>query len=100
MTGCSARRNTPGRARGPELRGPGRITRRLALALPVSLMPGTVWAGQRFAPLGQARTVMLVTHQVEITALIGRAVGSGEVFLLRPGTDGSVTVPDEIAIAP
>ncbi len=39
-------------------------------------------------------TVVLVTHQVNITALTGRSVGSGEVFLLRISPDGEVSVVD------
>ena len=52
------------------------------------------------AGLPADRTIMLVTHQVNITALTGRFVGSGEVFLLRVAPDGSVKVLDEIAIGP
>lgn len=51
------------------------------------------------ANLPADRTVLLVTHQVNITALTGRSVGSGEVFLLRVSVDGSVMVLDEIMIA-
>lgn len=50
--------------------------------------------------LDPAETVVVVTHQVNITALTGRGVGSGEVFLLRIGADGTITVADEILIAP
>ena len=45
-------------------------------------------------------TVVLVTHQVNITALTGRWPASGEVFLLEIGRDGAVSVVDEILIAP
>ena len=46
------------------------------------------------------KTVVLVTHQVNITALTGRWPASGEVFLLEIGRDGAVSVVDEILIAP
>ncbi len=45
-------------------------------------------------------TVILVTHQVNITALTGRWTASGEVFLLELGRDGTVSVVDEILIVP
>lgn len=48
------------------------------------------------AALDPGETVMLVTHQVNITALTGRGVGSGEVFVLAPGADGGVEVVEEI----
>ena len=50
------------------------------------------------ASLPPDRTVMLVTHQVNITALTGRAVGSGEVFLLRLHPHGQVEVLAEITV--
>ena len=46
------------------------------------------------------KTVVLVTHQVNITALTGRWPASGEVFLLEIGRDGAVSVVDGILIAP
>ncbi|MFK7941888.1 MAG: histidine phosphatase family protein [Paracoccaceae bacterium] len=52
------------------------------------------------AELDPVETVMLVTHQVNITALTGRGVGSGEVLLLKVGPEGEVTVIDEILISP
>lgn len=52
------------------------------------------------ANLPPDQTVMLVTHQVNITALTGRGISSGEVFLLQIGPDGTVTVRDEILIGP
>ena len=52
------------------------------------------------AALPADQTVMLVTHQVNITALTGRFVGSGEVFLLKVSPDGSVEVLDAIMIGP
>ncbi len=42
--------------------------------------------------LSESETVLLVTHQVNITALTGRSVSSGEVFLVRTGPDGNVRV--------
>ena len=45
-------------------------------------------------------TVVLVTHQVNITALTGRWPASGEVFLLEIGRDGAVSVVDGILIVP
>jgi phosphohistidine phosphatase SixA len=43
--------------------------------------------------------VMMVTHQVNITALTGQSVGSGEVFILR-ATDEGVEVLDRLRINP
>ncbi|MEM9059087.1 MAG: histidine phosphatase family protein [Pseudomonadota bacterium] len=45
------------------------------------------------------QTVLLVTHQVNITALTDRGVGSGEVFVIASGEDAGA-VMDEILIAP
>ena len=50
--------------------------------------------------LPPAETVILVTHQVNITALRGRIPASGEVFLLRIGRYGTISVVDEILIDP
>ena len=50
--------------------------------------------------LPSGETVVLVTHQVNIAALTGRGVASGEVLLLRIGRDGAIAVADEILIAP
>jgi len=44
--------------------------------------------------------VMLVTHQVNITALTGRAVSSGELFVIDITPDGTVEVLGEILIQP
>lgn len=44
--------------------------------------------------------VMLVTHQVNIAALTGRSVASGEVLVLNVAADGSVGVAGSIRIAP
>ena len=45
-------------------------------------------------------TVVLVTHFVNIRALTGRGVASGEILLLDVGRDGAVSVVDEILIGP
>lgn len=45
-------------------------------------------------------TVILVTHQVNITALTGRWTASGEVLLLEIGRDGAISAVDGILIAP
>ena len=37
---------------------------------------------------------------MNITALMGRIPASGEVFLLRIGRDGTISVVDEILIDP
>lgn len=50
--------------------------------------------------LPEDERVVLVTHQVNITALTGRSVASGEVFVLDVAPDGSVDVLDEILIRP
>jgi len=44
--------------------------------------------------------LMLVTHQVNITALTGRFVSSGEIFVLSAGPGGAVEVLGEILIDP
>ena len=65
------------------------------------------WAGPQTAELRQfllglppEETVVLVTHQVNTTALTGRVPASGEVFLLRIGRNGTISVVDEILIGP
>lgn len=52
------------------------------------------------AGLPENARVVLVTHQVNITALTGRGISSGEVFVLDVGPDGTVEVLDEILIRP
>ena len=42
--------------------------------------------------LPESQRVLLVTHQVNISALTGRGVRSGEVFLIMKGEDGDVEV--------
>ena len=48
--------------------------------------------------LEESETVFLVTHQVNITALTGRFVSSGEVFLIRLSEDGKVDVVGDFLI--
>ena len=52
------------------------------------------------AGLPEDERVLLVTHQVNITALTGRGVASGEVFVLEVAPDGDVEVVEEILIRP
>ena len=44
--------------------------------------------------------VILVTHYVNISALTGRGAASGEVFLLKIGREGTISVVDETLISP
>ncbi|MGF1501647.1 MAG: histidine phosphatase family protein [Paracoccaceae bacterium] len=44
--------------------------------------------------------LMLVTHQVNITALTGRGVASGEIFVIVPAAEGRAAVLGEILIRP
>lgn len=48
--------------------------------------------------LPQGERALLVTHQVNITALTGRGVSSGEVFLIKTGPDGKVRVIGEFLV--
>ena len=50
--------------------------------------------------LPPGETVILVTHFVNIRALTGRGVASGEVLLLDVGRGGAVSVVDELLIGP
>ena len=50
--------------------------------------------------LPPGETVVLVTHQVNITALTDRWAASGEVLLLRIGRGGAIEVAGEILIDP
>ncbi|MEL6736211.1 MAG: histidine phosphatase family protein [Pseudomonadota bacterium] len=52
------------------------------------------------AGLGDGERVMLVTHQVNITALTGRGVSSGEVFFIRVNDKGGVDVLGEWLVRP
>ena len=62
--------------------------------------PQTAELRQFLLGLPPAETVVLVTHQVNITALTGRIPALGEVFLLEIGRDGTISVVDEILIGP
>ena len=62
--------------------------------------PQTAELRQFLLGLPSGKTVVLVTHQVNITALTGRVPASGEVFMLRIGRDGTISVVDEILIDP
>ena len=55
---------------------------------------------QFLSGLSPGETVILVTHYVNIRALTGRAVASGEVLLLEIGRDRTISVVDEILIRP
>ena len=50
--------------------------------------------------LPPGEVIILVTHYVNIRALTGRSVASGEVFLLEIGRNGTISVVDEILIDP
>jgi phosphohistidine phosphatase SixA len=50
--------------------------------------------------LAPEERVLLVTHQVNISALAGRGTRSGEVLVLARGDGGDVTVRGSILIAP
>ncbi len=52
------------------------------------------------AGLPPGETVILVTHYVNIGALTGRGVASGEVVLLEIGRDSAISAVDEILIEP
>jgi len=52
------------------------------------------------AGLAPGTKAVLVTHQVNITALTGEFVSSGEVLVLEPGPDGSVQLLGSILITP
>lgn len=52
------------------------------------------------AALDPDERVMLVTHQVNITALTNRFVSSGEVFVLSVDENGEATAIEEILIDP
>ena len=55
---------------------------------------------QFLSGLPPRETVVLVTHYVNIMALTGQAVASGEVLLLGVGRDETISVVDEILISP
>lgn len=52
------------------------------------------------ATLPEDQRVMYVTHQVNITALTGRGVNSGEMFLIRSDPDGGAEVPGSSLLSP
>jgi phosphohistidine phosphatase SixA len=52
------------------------------------------------ADLPDATRAVLVTHFVNIRALTGRAVSSGDIVVVTVDDDGAVTVRGEIAVAP
>ena len=62
--------------------------------------PQTAKLRQFLLGLPPAQTVILVTHQVNITALTSRVPASGEIFMLRIGRNGTISVVDEILIDP
>ena len=62
--------------------------------------PQTAELRQFLRRLPPRKTVVLVPHQVNITALTGRVPASGEVFMLRIGRYGTISVVDEILIDP
>ena len=55
---------------------------------------------QFLSRLPPGETVIMVTHYVNIRALTGLGVASGEVVLLKIGRDGTISAVDEILIAP
>ena len=50
--------------------------------------------------LGESETVMLVTHQVNITDLTGQFPASGEVFLIQVNDSGKVNVVGRFLLEP
>ena len=48
--------------------------------------------------LPESQRVLLVTHQVNITALTGRGVASGEVFIVKSNEDGEIDVVGEFLL--
>lgn len=67
---------------------------------PARADPQTADLRQFLLSLPPGETVILVTHYVNIRALTGRGVASGEVVLLKVGSDRSISVVDEILIDP
>ena len=53
---------------------------------------------RRLARADPAQKLLLVTHQVNISALTGRSTRSGEVLVIRVGPDGGVETLGSIAI--
>ncbi len=60
----------------------------------------TAQVAGHLASLPAGQTVLLVTHQVNITGLTGRWVRSGEVFLIKAGADGKAQVIGEFLLPP
>lgn len=52
------------------------------------------------AALDPGERVMLVTHQVNVTALTNRFISSGEVFVLSIDENGGASVVEEVLIGP
>lgn len=55
---------------------------------------------KRLADLAEGKRVLLVTHQVNISALTGTFTTSGEIVAARRDGDGSLAVLDSYLIAP
>lgn len=67
---------------------------------PARAGPQTADLRQYLSSLPSGETVILVTHYVNIRAVTDRGVASGEVVLLKIGSDRPVSVVDEILIEP
>ncbi len=67
---------------------------------PARAEPQTADLRRYLLGLPPGETIILVTHYVNIRALTGRPVASGEVVLLKIGRDRTVSVVDEILIGP
>ena len=67
---------------------------------PARAEPQTADLRRYLLGLPPGETIILVTHYVNIRALTGQSVASGEVVLLEIGRDRTVSVVDEILIDP
>jgi len=67
---------------------------------PVRTEPQTTELRQFLFGLPPKEIVILVTHYVNIRALTDRGAASGEVFLLKTGPHGTISVVNEILISP
>lgn len=56
--------------------------------------------GDHLSALPEDQRVMYVTHQVNITALTGQSVSSGEVFLIRADKEGRAEVLGSFLLSP
>ena len=65
---------------------------------PARAEPQTADLRQYLLNLPPGKTVILVTHYVNIRALTGKAVASGEAVLLKIGRDRVISVVDEVLI--